>query len=230
MEGRLTGKFRVVRRYFGEDRDLCSCFWHVASASTDRSDGQPQLHGARRERQKNPRGRGHYADYFQNDVPGLSSALPVACSARTVVPLAMRAWIRDILWCWLDRTKAECRCVSSSSSSLSSLSLIRGRESSNGGWDNWVAARANVLLHVILKLKAWNGAPDFVVSHLSSFILSLPTFPPSLSLPPSLLSTFRIPCLTCRIEKGWKNEYLTESHLFDRGETQEGSQRQDMKD
>jgi hypothetical protein len=30
-------------------------------------------------------------------IPGLSSAVPVACSARTVVPLATRAWIRDMM-------------------------------------------------------------------------------------------------------------------------------------
>lgn len=29
--------------------------------------------------------------------PGLSSAVPVACSARTVVPRAMRACMRDML-------------------------------------------------------------------------------------------------------------------------------------
>lgn len=36
--------------------------------------------------------------------PGLSSAVPVACSARTVVPRAMRACIRDMVVC-------RCGCV-----------------------------------------------------------------------------------------------------------------------
>lgn len=33
----------------------------------------------------------------KEDAPGLSSAVPVACSARTVVPRAMRACMRDML-------------------------------------------------------------------------------------------------------------------------------------
>ena len=33
---------------------------------------------------------------LSGNLPGLSSAVPVACSVRTVVPLATRAWISDM--------------------------------------------------------------------------------------------------------------------------------------